>query len=74
MTIHLLAVLDNEIDDRTVQANESGEAEEYEEELKALQDLKKKVEAQQPLSYNEYEWLADLSAGQREQETRNELE
>jgi hypothetical protein len=73
MTIHLIACITNEIEDRTIQAQESGEAEQYEEELKGLQKLKQKVEQQLPLTYPEYEWLADLSAGQREAELLNNI-
>ena len=70
----LIEAINAEIEDRTVQANESGEADEYAEELKGLQELKRKVENQLPLTYSEYEWLSDISAALRESEVRDELE
>jgi hypothetical protein len=72
MAIDMLAVIENELEDRTIQAEESGESELYQDELKGLKELKLKVENKLPLTHPEYEWLADLSAGQREEEVRSQ--
>ena len=58
----LLEILDEEIEDRSTQADESGEAESYAEEISELKLLRTKVEQEQDLSFSEYAWLADLVA------------
>jgi hypothetical protein len=74
MTINLIEVIDAELEDRTIQANESGEPEEYKQELEGLSSLRLKVEEQRMLSFEEYEWLCDLTASHREAQIRDELE
>lgn len=70
----MLSAIDGEIEDRTIQANESGESEKYTEELKGLNELKALVDAEAPLTFNQYEWLSYLCANSREQDIRSELE
>ena len=74
MTIDLIKAIDSEIEDRTTQANESGEPEEYQQELEGLNSLRLKVEEQRMLSFEEYEWLCDLCASYQEAQVREELE
>lgn len=70
----LVKIIADEIEDRTIQANESGEPEQYTEELKALAELQQKVANKESLNWNEYGWLAYLAANDREMLIREELE
>lgn len=70
----LLEAVLAEIEDRTTQANESGEAEKYQQELLGLTGLKALVEVEAALTYIQYEWLSYLVANHREAKIREELE
>ena len=60
---YMLLSIDTEIEDRT-----------DEDEIKSLKELRYKVETEQSLKFNEYDWLTYLVQNHREAELRDELE